>query len=56
MLPHGKEVNEKLKMSDFDIFNSLQRINEKGDLWHDIKSHKNDLRNVIRSIDKQAVT
>ncbi|GEP89355.1 ATP-dependent DNA ligase LigD phosphoesterase module/ATP-dependent DNA ligase LigD polymerase module [Chitinophaga terrae (ex Kim and Jung 2007)] len=50
------EVNERLKMSDFNIFNSLERINEKGDLWHDIKSHKNDLRNAIRSIEKQAVT
>ncbi|SEW05669.1 DNA ligase D [Chitinophaga arvensicola] len=46
-----KEVNEKLKISDFNIHNSLERINEKGDLWHDIKSVKNDLRKVIREIE-----
>lgn len=46
-----KEVNEKLKISDFDIHNSLERVNEKGDLWQDIKSVKNDLRRVIREIE-----
>lgn len=49
-----KEVNEKLRISDFNIHNSLQRLNEVGDLWHDIKSVKNDLRKVIREIESNA--
>ncbi|HWV66336.1 DNA ligase D [Chitinophaga sp.] len=49
-----KEVNEKLRISDFNIHNSLQRLNEVGDLWHDIKSVKNDLRKVIREIESSA--
>lgn len=46
-----EEVNEKLRISDFNMFNSLERINEKGELWHDIKSIKNDLRKVVRDIE-----
>lgn len=49
-----EEVNEKLRISDFNIHNSLERINEVGDLWHDIKSVKNDLRKVIREIESNA--
>ncbi len=49
-----KEVNEKLRISDFNIHNSLERLNEVGDLWHDIKSVKNDLRKVIREIESSA--
>lgn len=49
-----EEVNEKLRISDFNIHNSLERINESGDLWHDIKSVKNDLRKVIREIESNA--
>jgi len=49
-----KEVNEKLRISDFNIHNSLERLNEAGDLWHDIKSVKNDLRKVIREIENSA--
>ncbi len=49
-----KEVNEKLRISDFNIHNSLERLNEIGDLWHDIKSVKNDLRKVIREIESSA--
>ncbi|WP_160714541.1 DNA ligase D [Chitinophaga solisilvae] len=47
-----KEVNEKLKMTDFTIFNSRERVNETGDLWHDIQSTKNDLRRFISAIEK----
>ena len=49
-----EEVNEKLRISDFNMFNSLERINEKGELWHDIKSIKNDLRKVVRDIENNA--
>ncbi|MFY0253248.1 DNA ligase D [Chitinophaga sp. 30R24] len=49
-----KEVNEKLRISDFNMFNSLERINEYGDLWVDIRSVKNDLRQVIRMIENGA--
>lgn len=49
-----KEVTAKLSISDFDIFNSLKRVNEKGDLWQDIRSVKNDLRKAIREIESQA--
>lgn len=49
-----EEVNEKLRISDFNIHNSLERLNETGDLWHDIKSIKNDLRKVIREIESNA--
>ncbi len=49
-----EEVNEKLRISDFNIHNSLERVNEVGDLWHDIKSVKNDLRKVIREIESNA--
>ncbi|WP_246269349.1 DNA ligase D [Chitinophaga oryzae] len=51
---HWKEVNEKLKISDFDLFNSLERINEVGDIWHDIQSTKNDLRKFIRDVEQSA--
>jgi bifunctional non-homologous end joining protein LigD len=47
-----EEVNEKLRVSDFNLFNSLERINGKGELWHDIKSIKNDLRKVVERIGK----
>jgi len=46
-----EEVNEKLRIGNFNIFNSLERINENGDLWHDIKSVKNDLRKAIGEIE-----
>lgn len=49
-----KEVNEKLSIKDFDIFNSLERINESGDLWQDIQSTKNDLRKFISDMEKNA--
>ncbi|PSL49050.1 bifunctional non-homologous end joining protein LigD [Chitinophaga niastensis] len=49
-----KEVNEKLSIGDFHIFNSLERINEVGDLWQDVLSAKNDLRKVIREIENNA--
>ncbi|RBL93715.1 DNA ligase D [Chitinophaga flava] len=47
-----KEVNESLRISDFDIFNSLQRINEAGDLWEDILQTKNDLHRFISNVEK----
>lgn len=47
-----KEVTPKLRISDFDISNSLKRLNERGDLWEDIKSVKNDLRKAVREIEQ----
>ncbi|MBC9933706.1 DNA ligase D [Chitinophaga qingshengii] len=51
-----KEVNEKLRIGDFDMFNSLERLNEIGDSWHDIQSTKNDLRRFIHDVEQAAAT
>ncbi|CAL1520861.1 DNA ligase D [Chitinophaga sp. MM2321] len=51
-----EEVNENLRMTDFDIFNSLDRINETGDLWKDIQNSKNDLRKVLREHQKSTAS
>ena len=48
-----KELNDDLRMSDFDIHNSLDRLNETGDLWQDINKVKNDLRKIIREMEGQ---
>ncbi|MCW3462176.1 DNA ligase D [Chitinophaga nivalis] len=48
------EVDATLSIQQFTIFNSLERLHEKGALWHDIQGGKNDLRKVIREIEKQA--
>ncbi|HVI48279.1 MAG TPA: non-homologous end-joining DNA ligase [Chitinophaga sp.] len=42
------EINEDLHISDFNIFNSLQRLNEKGDIWRDIRNTSNDLKKVMK--------
>ncbi|ASZ10596.1 DNA ligase D [Chitinophaga pendula] len=47
-----EEVNSSLRISDFDIWNMPDRIKEKGELWKDIRNEKNDLRKVIRQIEK----
>jgi len=38
------EVNEDLKISDFDIFNMKKRVAEVGDLWKDIYKVKNKIK------------
>ncbi|WP_143308211.1 non-homologous end-joining DNA ligase [Chitinophaga vietnamensis] len=43
------EVNERLNIHDFNIFNSLQRLHEKGEIWHDMQSDTNDLRKIVRT-------
>lgn len=47
------EVKESLKLSDFDIFNALDRIKEKGDLWKDMLSTNNSLGPVIKRLEKK---
>ncbi|KAA2245250.1 DNA ligase D [Chitinophaga agrisoli] len=49
-----EEVNEKLNIADYNIFNTLERIQEKGDLWQPVQKEKNDLKKVIRQIEELA--
>lgn len=50
-----KEVNDKLDIGNFHIWNTLDRIREKGDLWEPVQREKNDLRKVIQQIEKAEV-
>ena len=47
-----KEVRESLKIGDFDIFNTLDRIKKKGDLWKDLSTTNNALAQVIHKLRK----
>jgi len=49
-----KEVNERLRIADFNIRNMLTRIADKGDLWQPVQREKNDLKKVIQQIEKLA--
>ncbi len=49
-----EEVNDRLKISDFNIRNMPDRIKEKGDLWQPVHHTKNDLKKVIQQIEKLA--
>lgn len=42
-----EEVKTGLSIQDFDIFNMAQRIKEKGDLWKDINSVRNNLKKAL---------
>lgn len=42
------EVNESLDIKKFTIFNTLERLREKGDLWKDITSDKADLKAALK--------
>ncbi|MBC8052733.1 MAG: DNA ligase D [Sphingobacteriaceae bacterium] len=44
------EVNENLDIKAFTIFNTLNRIKEKGDLWKDITKQKADLKTALKSL------
>jgi bifunctional non-homologous end joining protein LigD len=46
-----EEVNDQLQISDFTMYNMLQRLEEKGDLWQPTQQAKNDLRKVIKQIE-----
>lgn len=49
-----KEVNDRLKISDYNIRNTLARIEKKGDLWQPVQTTRNDLKKVIQQIEKLA--
>ncbi|HEY0899625.1 MAG TPA: DNA ligase D, partial [Sphingobacteriaceae bacterium] len=44
------EVNENLNIRDFTIFNILERINQKGDLWKDLTVEKADLVKALKNL------
>ncbi|WP_423148229.1 DNA ligase D [Rubrolithibacter danxiaensis] len=44
------EVNEDLDIKNFTIFNTLDRLKEKGDLWKDITECKNDLKKALEKL------
>lgn len=43
-----KEVNKKLKMTDFHMGNIGKRLDKKGDLWGNILNEKNDLKAILK--------
>jgi len=45
-----EEVNENLDIKAFTIFNTMQRINDRGDLWKDILKEKADLKAALKNI------
>ncbi|WP_256013045.1 non-homologous end-joining DNA ligase [Desertivirga xinjiangensis] len=47
-----EEVVEGLDIKQFTIFNILDRIKEKGDLWKDITSEKTDLKRALEMMNK----
>jgi len=49
-----KEVNDRLRIADYNIRNTLNRIQDKGDLWQPVQRGKNDLKKVIQQIEKLA--
>jgi len=49
-----KEVNDRLRIADYNIRNTLARIQDKGDLWQPVQRGKNDLKKVIQQIEKLA--
>lgn len=49
-----KEVNDQLRITDYNIRNTLDRIQQKGDLWQPVQRGRNDLRKVIQEIEKLA--
>ncbi|MBC7914515.1 MAG: ATP-dependent DNA ligase, partial [Pyrinomonadaceae bacterium] len=44
------EVNENLDIKAFTIFNTINRIKEKGELWKDIFNEKADLKIALKAI------
>ncbi|TKC03953.1 DNA ligase D [Pedobacter frigoris] len=44
------EVNEKLNLKDYTIFNMEERVKEKGDLWKGVLSVRNDLLTGLRRL------
>ena len=44
------EVNEDLNIRDFTIFNILERIEQKGDLWKDLTLEKADLVKALKKL------
>ncbi|HEY0610292.1 MAG TPA: DNA ligase D [Chitinophaga sp.] len=49
-----KEVDDRLKITDYSIRNIPGRIQEKGDLWQPVQHSRNDLKKVILQIEKLA--
>lgn len=44
------EVTEDLNIKQFTIFNTLERIKQKGELWADITSYTADLKKALKSL------
>ncbi len=42
------EVTESLNIKDYTIFNTLERIKNKGDLWKDISKNTEDIRKALK--------
>jgi bifunctional non-homologous end joining protein LigD len=51
-----EEVNSKLNIKDYNIWNTLDRLKQKGDLWLPVLNEKNDLRKAIRQIENTVST
>ncbi|WP_207533101.1 DNA ligase D [Desertivirga arenae] len=47
-----EEVNEDLDIKAFTIFNTLDRIKEKGDLWQDITKESTDLKAALERLNE----
>lgn len=47
-----EEVNGKLRLEDFHIGNMPKRLKKVGDLWKDIHKQKNDLKAIVKSMDR----
>lgn len=45
-----QEVNEELNIKQFTIFNTLDRIRSKGELWSDITNETADLKKALKSL------
>lgn len=49
---HWEEVNDKLKVSNFHIGNTVSRIKAEGELWANIIKVKNNLAAVVKNAEK----
>ncbi len=46
------EVNDQLDIKEFTIFNTLDRLREKGDLWKDLTAEKADLKKALSQMQR----
>jgi bifunctional non-homologous end joining protein LigD len=48
---HWEEVKKGLSMTDFTIFNAMDRIKEQGDIFKGVLGKGIDLKKVLKKID-----